>query len=143
MVERLPSMLKALSSSASIENKLCPILLSTEVDEAFLKLIWNYNRLKRAKAIHKAWTYYPLKEGYKDMLKANIAKVCPIAQQCLLNTNRVKRPVLREGRKDGDAESPPYFSEEAISLCVDANPKASGPIHKELLIVVNSQTQTN
>lgn len=36
-----------------------------------------------------------------------------------------------------------YFSEEAIFLCVDTNPKASGPIHKKLLIVVNYQTQTN
>lgn len=143
MVEHLPSMLKALSSTASIENKLYPILLSTEVDETFLKLIWNYNRLKIVKAIHKAWTYYPLKEGYKDTLKANVAKVCPIAQQRLLNTNRVKRLVLREGRKDGNAESPPYFSEEAIFLCVDANPKTSGPIHKKVLFVVNSQTQTD
>lgn len=62
LLEHLPRTLKSWSSSTSTENKLYPILFFTKVDETILKLIQNYNRLKIAKAIHKEWTYYPLKE---------------------------------------------------------------------------------
>ncbi|KAL6065803.1 hypothetical protein STEG23_019508 [Scotinomys teguina] len=63
-------MYTALGSIASIENKLYPYQNSishlTKVDKTILKLIWNCNRIEIAKAIHKAWTYCPLKEGHNS-----------------------------------------------------------------------------